>query len=69
MGKLVMFVAGDDAEAKTTVMSLANDFGFEAADAGPLAMSRYLEPMAMLWIKLAVVQKIGRNFGFSLLRR
>jgi hypothetical protein len=68
-GKLVMLVAGDDPEAKTTVMSLANDLGFEPVDAGPLAMSRYLEPMAMVWIKLALVQKLGRNFGFALLRR
>ena len=32
-------------------------------------MSRYLEPMAMVWIKLARVQKLGRNFGFALLRK
>jgi len=32
-------------------------------------MSRYLEPMAMVWIKLAIVQKMGRNFGFALLQR
>jgi predicted dinucleotide-binding enzyme len=68
-GKLVMLVAGDDAEAKTTTISLATDLGFEAVDAGPLAMSRHLEPMAMVWIKLAIVQNLGRNFGFALLRR
>ncbi len=68
-GKLVMLVAGDDTQAKASVMSLANDLGFEAVDAGPLAMSRYLEPMAMVWIKLALVQKLGRNFGFALLRK
>jgi hypothetical protein len=32
-------------------------------------MSRYLEPMAVLWIKLALVQKLGTDFGFALLRR
>jgi len=68
-GKLVMLVAGDDAQAKTTVTSLASDLGFEGIDAGPLAMSRQLEPMAMIWIKLAMVQKMGRDFGFALLRR
>src|SRR5713101_267614 len=61
-GKLVMLVAGDDAQAKATTMSLAADLGFEAVDAGPLAMSRHLEPMAMVWIKLAIVQKLGRDF-------
>ena len=68
-GKLVMLVAGDDREAKASVISLANDLGFEAVDAGPLTMSRYLEPMAMVWIKLALAQKLGRNFGFALLRK
>jgi predicted dinucleotide-binding enzyme len=68
-GKLVMLVAGDDGQAKAITMSLATDLGFEAVDAGPLAMSRQLEPMAMVWIKLAIAQKLGRNFGFALLRR
>jgi predicted dinucleotide-binding enzyme len=68
-GKLMMPVAGDDAEAKRVVISLAGELGFEPVDTGPLTMSRYLEPMAMVWIKLAIVQKMGRNFGFALLQR
>ncbi len=68
-GKLVMLVAGDDADAKNTVLALASDLGFDGVDAGPLTMSRYLEPMAMVWIKLATTQKMGRDFGFALLRR
>lgn len=68
-GKLMMAVAGDDDAAKQTVMGLAADLGFDPVDTGPLSMSRYLEPMAMVWIKCAAVQKMGRDFGFALLRR
>jgi predicted dinucleotide-binding enzyme len=66
--KPVIFVAGDDADAKKTVSKLAEDIGFEAIDAGPLKASRYLEPMAMQWIKLAY-GGVGRQFAFSLVRR
>jgi 8-hydroxy-5-deazaflavin:NADPH oxidoreductase len=68
-GKLMMAVAGDDAAGKQTVMSLAADLGFDPVDTGALAMSRYLEPLAMLWINLAYVQGLGPEFGFALLRR
>jgi predicted dinucleotide-binding enzyme len=68
-GQLVMPVAGDDTPAKETVIKLAADLGFDAIDVGPLAMSRYLEPMAMLWIKLATSQKMGTGIGFALLKR
>ena len=68
-GKLMMAVAGDDAEAKKTVMGLASDIGFDPVDVGPIAMSRQLEPAAVLWIKLAYAQQQGPNFGFSILRR
>jgi 8-hydroxy-5-deazaflavin:NADPH oxidoreductase len=66
--KPAMFVAGDDAGAKKTVQKLAEDIGFEAIDAGPLKASRYLEPMAMQWIKLAY-GGVGKQFAFSLVKR
>ena len=65
----VMFVCGDDAVNKPIVLKLASDIGFEAIDAGGLAISRLLEPVAMLWIHLAYAQGMGREFGFGVLRR
>jgi predicted dinucleotide-binding enzyme len=68
-GKPVMFVAGDNADARSTVMELASGLGFEAIDAGALSMSRYLEPLAMLWIVLANAQGLGTRFALSVIRR
>jgi NADPH-dependent F420 reductase len=65
----VMFVAGDDKEAKRTVIQLSNELGFETLDAGPLSQARLLEPLAMLWITLAYPQGLGPNFAFKLIRR
>jgi predicted dinucleotide-binding enzyme len=67
--RAVMFVCGDDARHKPTVLRLASDLGFEAIDAGDLAIARLLEPYAMLWIHLANAQGLGRDFAFGLLRR
>src|SRR5262245_20677761 len=68
-GKAVMFVAGPDGEGKPTVMQLVKDVGFEAVDAGDLSSARLLEPLAMLWIRLAFAQGLGRDFAFLLARR
>ena len=68
-GKLMMALAGDDTPAKQIVMALVADLGFDPIDTGPLGMSRYLEPLAMLWINLAYTQQLGPNIGFALLRR
>ena len=43
----VMFVAGDDAVRKPTVMRLVTDLGFDAVDAGGLRAARLLEPLGM----------------------
>ena len=66
---LTMFICGDDADAKSTVAGLAEDLGFEAVDAGSLERARLLEPMARLWIHLAMTEGLGREIGFKLLRR
>ena len=68
-GHVNMFYCGDDASAKKTVAGLISELGFEAVDAGPLKQARLLEPFALLWISLALKSGLGREIGFSLLRR
>jgi 8-hydroxy-5-deazaflavin:NADPH oxidoreductase len=63
------FYCGDDAQAKATVRDLIADVGLEPVDVEPLRNARYLEPLAMLWIDLAVHQKQGMDHAFKLLRR
>ena len=65
-----MFVAGDDAAAKSTVGTLAAELGFDVVDTGPLVAARWLEPLAMLWIHLGYHQGLGpTGHAFKLLRR
>ncbi|MDX1664178.1 MAG: NADPH-dependent F420 reductase [Candidatus Promineifilaceae bacterium] len=64
-----MFICGDDEAAKETVADLAETLGFDVADVGGLAAARWLEPMAMAWISLAMRQGLGRNIAFRLMRR
>ena len=63
------FYCGDDPSAKTAVADLIRDAGMNPVDVGPLRNARLLEPLAMLWIDLAVNQKQGGNHAFKLLRR
>lgn len=64
-----MLYCGDDEDAKSVVRRLAEDLGFDAYDAGPLSIARYLEPFAMLYIKLAIKEGWGGNCAFKILRR
>lgn len=69
LGPVTMFYCGDDEGAKIVAAKLASDVGFDPIDAGPLSNSRLLEPMAMLWIWLAVAGGFGTDFAFRLMRR
>jgi predicted dinucleotide-binding enzyme len=66
--RLVLFVAGDEAKAKQTVMQLGKDIGFDPVDAGPLKSARYLEPMGMLMINLGLALGMGPKIGLKLVR-
>lgn len=63
------FYCGDDREAKNVAKQLIEEIGLDPVDVGPLKNARLLEPLAMLWIDLAVNQGQGPNHGFKLLRR
>ena len=64
-----MFICGDDGEAKATVTQLTEELGFDVVDTGALTMARHLEPLALVWINLAMVQGWGRNFAFKVVKR
>jgi 8-hydroxy-5-deazaflavin:NADPH oxidoreductase len=67
--KPVMFYCGDDDDAKEAVVKLAKDLGFEPLDTGGLGMARSLEPLALLWIRLAIRRGRNPNFTWAMLKR
>lgn len=48
------YVAGDDEQAKKKTLDFVQSLGFRPIDAGPLAMARALESMALLNIMLQI---------------
>ena len=63
-----MFICGDDLEAKETVTELLHAFGWSVVDIGGIEGSRYLDPLAMVWILHHFLMKSG-NHTFKLLRK
>lgn len=62
--RLALFAAGDDQEAKQTVLDLGAAIGFEPVDAGPLEHARWLEPLGYLNIALGYKAHHGPDSGF-----
>ena len=63
-----LFVCGDDAAARATVVDLAAQIGCGPVDAGPLKLARYTEPLGMLVTNLAYVQNLGARISTILVR-
>lgn len=63
------FVCADDRLARTTVLGLARDIGFDAVDAGPLKSACAIDRLLAVWGVLAFDAGLGRNVAFELLRR
>ena len=61
---LDVFIAGDDADAKSKVAQIVTDGGMRAVDTGPLSRARQIEGMQLLHI---VTQgTLGTNWGSAL---
>jgi NADPH-dependent F420 reductase len=59
--KLDVFIAGDDADAKSKVSQLITDGGMRTVDTGPLHRARQIEGMQLLHIVLQGA--LGTNWG------
>jgi 8-hydroxy-5-deazaflavin:NADPH oxidoreductase len=66
-GPPTMFLAGDDAGAKDAVADLLRDTGWDVADLGGIAASRWLEAMCMAWVAYGGVHGTW-NHAFRLVR-
>ena len=60
-----VLIAGDDADAKSTLAGVITSGGLNAIDAGPLERARELESISFLQISLAASEKIAWTGGFG----
>ncbi|MFT3774207.1 MAG: NAD(P)-binding domain-containing protein [Minicystis sp.] len=68
-GKPAMFICGDNEDAKKTVTDLCTALGWPGTvDIGGILGSRYLEPMAMVWISYYFKTGSG-NHALALVRK
>ena len=64
------FMAGDSKRAKSLVRNLALDAGFaECYDVGGNDKFTLMESYAFFWINIAMMQGLGREIGFKILKR
>jgi len=63
-----MFICGNDDQAKATVTDVLKTFGWSVIDIGGIECARYLEPLAMVWIR-HFFRVNSVNHAFKLLRK
>ena len=64
--KTTVLIAGDDADAKATLIALVEAGGLNAVDAGSLKRAREIEALGFLQLTLAGSEKISWAGGFNL---
>lgn len=67
--RAVVFYCGGDDAARETVAGLIEDLGLEPHWVGGIEMSRYLEPLAALWVSEFRLRRPGSDYAFALLKR
>ncbi len=60
-----VLIAGDDADAKSTLAGIVTSGGLRALDAGALSRARELEAIGFLQITLAASEKVSWTGGFG----
>jgi len=60
-----VLIAGDDAEAKSTLAGIVTSGGLKAIDAGSLKRARELEAVGFLQLTLAANEKVSWTGGFG----
>ena len=50
-----MWICGNNADAKAEVKGQLVAFGWNVVDSGGIEKSRYIEPLAMIWIDFAAM--------------
>ncbi|MEL6536915.1 MAG: NAD(P)-binding domain-containing protein [Bacteroidota bacterium] len=63
-----MFIAGNDAEAKTEATAILAEMGWEAEDMGDAKGARAIEPLCILWC-IPGFQRNQWNHAFKLLKK
>ena len=62
-----VLIAGDDAEAKSTLAGIVTSAGLKAVDAGSLNRARELEALGFLQLSLAINEKVSWTGGFGVI--
>jgi predicted dinucleotide-binding enzyme len=64
-----MLIAGNDLAAKSVVLNINSDMGFQTLDTGNLDQALHLEHMTLLWVKMVRRDGHHPNFVWAMLEK